>query len=397
MMGSGELEFTGPSYPVLLSQFAMATAGYGGSVMRAIVVGGGIAGLASALALTRRGWQVQVFERAPEFIEVGAGLSLWPNALRALDALGVGEPVRSRATLGGQVGIRDVAGRWLSRADTAELERRYGLTAMIHRADLLAVLRAAVPDEVLRPGITVTRVRPDGTVDHSGGQSRADVVVGADGLASVTRQSLWPGAPGPRYAGYTAWRVVTAPVPVGEASESWGRGERFGYAPLADGRIYCYAAANAPEGAPGGGLAGLRARFGGWHDPIPALLEAAGVGAVLHHDLYELPPLASYTCGNVALAGDAAHAMTPNLGQGACQALEDAVVLGAVMASGEGLGAYDRQRRPRTQMVTRRAHRIGVVAQWASPAAVAARNAALRLLPASSFARSLAPVLDWAA
>ena len=365
--------------------------------MKAIIVGGGIGGLASALALTERGWQVEVLERAPEFTEAGAGLSLWPNALRALDALGVGEPVRGRAALEGQAGIRDTAGRWLSRTDTAELERRYGPTAMIHRADLLAVLRAGVTDGALRPGTTVTGVRADGTVLHSGGRSTADLVVGADGVRSITRQSLWPGAPAPRYAGYTAWRLVTPPVPVTETAESWRRGERFGYFPLPDGRVYCYATANAPEGASDGGLAGLRARFGGWHHPIPALLDAAAPEAVLHHDLYELPPLKTYTVGNVVLAGDAAHAMTPDLGQGACQALEDAVVLGTVMSSGAGPGAYDRQRRPRTQMITRRSHQIGVAAQWASPAAVTVRNTALRLLPSTSVVRSLAPVLDWAA
>jgi 2-polyprenyl-6-methoxyphenol hydroxylase-like FAD-dependent oxidoreductase len=177
----------------------------------------------------------------------------------------------------------------------------------------------------------------------------------------------------------------------------WGRGERFGYAPLPDGRVYCYATANAPEGASDGGLPELRRRFGSWHHPIPALLEAADPGAVLHHDLYELPQLKTYTCGTVVLAGDAAHAMTPNLGQGACQALEDAVVLGNVMASGGGLTAYDRQRRPRTQMIARRSRQIGAAAQWASPAAVNLRNTALRLLPSSSFARSIAPILDWAA
>jgi 2-polyprenyl-6-methoxyphenol hydroxylase-like FAD-dependent oxidoreductase len=365
--------------------------------MKAVVIGGGIAGLASALALTRRGWQVEVLERAPEFTEVGAGLSLWPNALRALDALGVGELVRDRAVLQGPVGIRDPAGRWLSRTDTADLQRRYGLAAMIHRADLLAVMRAAFPEGALRPGTLVSAVRADGTVTHSGGECRADLIVGADGVRSATRRSVWPGAPEPRYAGYTSWRMVCPPVPVTETSECWGRGERFGYAPLPDGRVYLYATANAPEGASDGGLAELRRRFGSWHHPIPALLEAVDPGSVLHHDLYELPDLTTYTSGAVVLAGDAAHAMTPNLGQGACQALEDAVVLGTVMASGDGLTAYDRQRRPRTQMIARRSRQVGVAAQWASPAAVRLRDIALRLLPSSSFARSVAPILDWAA
>jgi 2-polyprenyl-6-methoxyphenol hydroxylase-like FAD-dependent oxidoreductase len=363
--------------------------------MKAIIVGGGIGGLASAVALSQHGWQVEVLERAPAFTEAGAGLSLWPNALRALDALGVAEAIRGRARLEGKAGIRDASGRWLSRTDIAELERRYGPTAMIHRADLLAVLCAAVPGEALQPGITVSQAGADGTVVHAGGESHADLVVGADGIHSVVRTSVWPDAPAPRYVGYTSWRVVTPPVPVSESGESWGRGERFGYAPLPDGRIYCYATANASAGATGGGLAGLRRRFAGWHDPIPALLDAADQKALLHNDLYELPPLTTYASGKVVLIGDAAHAMTPDLGQGACQALEDAVVLAKTLADGDGLDAYDRRRRPRTQMIAQRAHRVGAAAQWASPIAAGLRNTALRLLPTSALIRSLTPVLHW--
>lgn len=379
--------------------------------MRAIIAGGGIGGLAAALALVRRGWDVEVLERAPAFAEVGAGLSLWPNGLRALDALGVGAQVRGRARLEGQAGIQDSAGRWITRTDTAALERRFGSVAMIHRADLLEVLRGAVPADSLRYGVTVRHVSPGGTVAHSGGESRADLVVGADGIRSAVRASIWPDAPAPRYAGYTAWRMVTPPIQVGgtvlddpvlddpvldDTVESWGAGERFGYVPLPDGRVYCFAVANAREGDPGQGLAGLRARFSGWHHPIPALLDATAPDAVLHDDLYELPPLRTYTAGQVVLVGDAAHAMTPDLGQGACQALEDAVVLAASQDGPGGLAAYDRARRRRTQMITLRSHRIGVAAQWESPLAVRLRNTALRLLPHSSFIRSLAPVLDWA-
>ncbi|MFF5477734.1 FAD-dependent monooxygenase [Streptomyces sp. NPDC012935] len=362
---------------------------------KAIVVGGGIGGLATALALTSKGWTVEVLERAPELREVGAGLSLWPNALRALGALGVGDRVRAQAMSESATGIRDDRGRWLSRLDTAEMARRHGTAAMIHRADLLALLAQALPSGVLRTGVEVTGVLPDGSVAHSAGLSSAQLVVGADGIRSAVRNSVWPGAAAPRYAGYATWRAVTGPITIEGSGESWGRGARFGYAALPDGRAYCYAAATAEEGAPLWGLDELRRRFGSWHDPIPALLNATSPDAVLRHDIYELPPLPTFVRGRVALVGDAAHAMTPNLGQGACQALEDAVVLAACMEHPDGLHAYDAQRRPRTQMITRRAHQVGLMGQWSSRAAVTLRNAALRALPGSSFQKSLDPVLAW--
>ncbi|WP_280477191.1 FAD-dependent monooxygenase [Nocardia asiatica] len=361
----------------------------------ALVVGGGIGGLAAAVAFLRQGWRVEVLERAAEITEVGAGLSLWPNALRALDALGVGEQVRDRAVEEGAAGIRDRAGRWLTRIDAEAIRARYGSPVMMHRADLVDVLRSALPARAVRTGVAVAEARADGTVVHSAGTSGGDVVVGADGLRSVVRRAVC-GAVRPRYSGYTAWRMVVAPhEPVTGMGESWGRGERFGYVPLADGRVYCFATANMPEGTPGGGAAELRARFGGWHEPIPALLAAAGEAEVLKHDLYDLPALKTFVAGRIALVGDAAHAMLPTLGQGACQALEDAVVLGRVAAAGAGLGDYDRERRPRTRMIASRSRRIGAVAQLSFPPSVAIRDALVRAIPDSVQLRSLASVLDW--
>ncbi len=361
---------------------------------RAIVVGGGIGGLATALAFRGQGWEVEVLERAPEFGEVGAGLSLWPNALRALDELGVGGQVRTRSLLEGQAGIKDARGRWLTRTDNEAIRSRYGDVAMIHRADFIEILREALPADVLRPGTEVERVEPDGTVVHSSGLSRGDVVVGADGSGSTVRRSLW-GPVQPRYAGYAAWRWVTPPLDLPDSAECWGLGERFGYVPLQDGRVYCFAVADAAEGTPSEGVAGLRRRFGSWADPVPRLVDAADDAKLLHHEISDLPPLSSYVRGQVALLGDAAHAMTPNLGQGACQALEDAVVLAEVVGRGEPLAEYDRLRRPRTQMVLTRSRRIGAVAQSSSRPLAAIRDLTLRCLPSASFTRSLAPVLDW--
>jgi 2-polyprenyl-6-methoxyphenol hydroxylase-like FAD-dependent oxidoreductase len=376
-----------------------------GSTRKAIVVGGGIGGAAAAVALNRRGWEVEVLERAPSFAELGAGLSLWPNALRALDALGLGEPVRARALVEAEAGIRRSSGAWLARTDLEELGRRFGALTMIHRADLHQALLAAVPAGALRSGVAVEAVEPgpeSAAVTHRSGSESADLVVGADGIGSAVRRALWPRGPQPRYAGYTAWRLIAPALekPCGGA-ESWGRGERFGFAPLADGRVYAFATASVAAGgsAADGELAELRRRFGRWHAPIPEILEGADEGAVLRHDIEELPPLPSFVGGRVALVGDAAHAMTPNLGQGACQALEDAVVLAALLDShdrvDDALAAYDAVRRPRTEGIAARSRRIGRVAQWRSPPAVMLRDGLMRVAPASSQLRSLAPILEW--
>ncbi|APE34239.1 monooxygenase [Nocardia mangyaensis] len=360
----------------------------------AVVVGGGIGGMAAAVALRARGWSVQVYEQASEIAEVGSGIGLWPNALRALDALGVGTAVRDSAIEEQSAGIRDARGRWLSRTDAATMRRRFGAPVMIHRAALLDILRAEVPDSVVRTGVAVESVDCDGTVTHAADTATADLIVGADGIRSVVRRAVC-GEVSARYAGYTVWRaVVEIDRPLTEYGETWGRGARFGMVPLTDGRIYCFAVYNAPEHAPGT-LAEVRARFAGWHDPIPALLAAADTNTVLHNDVYDLPALPTFTAGRVALLGDAAHAMTPNLGQGACQALEDAVVLARLANDPDGLARYDRERRPRTQMIARRSARIGAIGQLSARPLVALRDTALRLTPPSAPFRSLAPILDW--
>ncbi|MBH0780292.1 FAD-dependent oxidoreductase [Nocardia bovistercoris] len=360
----------------------------------AVIVGGGIGGLATAIALSRRGWDVEVLERSPRLTALGAGLSLWSNALRALDALGVGAQVRARAREEVGAGIRDSRGRRLARSDMAAVRARYGLPIVIHRADLLDILRAALPESAVRTGISVTEVCTDGVVTHSGSRETADLVVGADGIRSVVRRAVC-GHIEPVYAGYTAWRTVLTPrEPLLDMGESWGRGERFGFTPLPDGRVYAFACANMPPDAEIDGPSELRRRFGHWHNPIPSLLDAIDPAALLRHDIYDLPRLDTYVRGRVALVGDAAHAMTPNLGQGACQALEDAVVL-ARHADEPDLTDYDRERRPRARMIADRSARIGQVAQLSSPPVVFARDLALRAIPALAQVRGLAPVLDW--
>ncbi|NAZ88599.1 FAD-dependent monooxygenase, partial [Kineococcus indalonis] len=379
-------------------------------------------GLAAAAGLARSGWRVDLHERAADVEPVGAGISLWPNALRALDALGVGDEVRRRAALGTGSGIRRPDGRWIGRSDVADAVReRFGdPLVVLARSELTDLLAALLPEGCRHPADPVARVEPGdphggarALVVLAGGQRvEADLVVAADGIASPLRTALFAGHPGPSYAGYTAWRFL-APAPPGAAgSETWGPGgQRFAIVPMAGGRVYCYATATAPPGVRTEDEAQeLRRRFGGWHEPIPQLLAGLPARDVLHHDVLELAtPLPRFHAGRVALLGDAAHAMTPELGQGGCLALEDAVTLavltapvaGGALAPGalpRALERYTRLRLPRTTRIAARSRSVGRLTQASGPVGARLRDLSGRLagaVPAALVARGLAPVVDW--
>ncbi|MER8236190.1 FAD-dependent monooxygenase [Streptomyces sp. NPDC094049] len=385
-------------------------------VRHAVVAGGGIGGLTAAVGLSRRGWHVTVCERASVLTGVGAGIVLAPNALRALESIGLSPGSWAGDALPGQVGLRTPDGTWLTRSDSGSLSARHGTAARaVHRGFLIDTLATALPVGTLRLGVSVTGVDDTGdsvTVRTSAGDLRADVALGADGIRSVLRGQLFPGHRGLRHAGEAGWRAVLpgAGLPAQEAAETWGRGERFGVVPLSDGRVYVYATAVSGPGArtgvgPADHHAELTRRFGAWHDPIPALLDRLDqrtpdrVG-ILHHDFHELAaPLPRFHTGRAALLGDAAHAMTPNMGQGGCQAIEDAVVVAHLLASTDdapvALAAYTEARHRRTTLISRRSRRLGELARLSHPLAVPLRNLAVRAMPRALSRRAQDTVLDW--
>ena len=373
-----------------------------------IVVGGGIGGLTAALALRRDGHEVVVLERRPTSEEAGAGISLWPNAMRILRELGVGEALESAAISDGRATIRTPRGRRLSVTDMDEIGHRYAAPlAVVHRSHLLEVLRDAVGEDALRLGATCTGVVQDDRLARAqladGSQVEAEVLVAADGVGSRLRDALIDkGAV--HDTGLVAWRAV---VPVNGvdieavAGEAWGRGDMFGAAPLTGGRLYWFASSRAPAfaaGAEADERERLLERFAGWHDPIPAIIEATPPDAIIRTPLRELTPLPVWTSGRVALLGDAAHAMLPNLGQGGCQAIEDAAALGRSLRAGAGvpeaLRAYEHSRKPRADRIARQSRQMSAVAHLRSPVAATLRNLAMRAAPASATLRRLDAVVQ---
>ena len=370
----------------------------------ALIIGAGIGGLASALALKQSGWDVRVLERRPGLSEARSGISVWPNGLRALDVLGLCDAVVADAALIGSGGVRTPAGRWVARTDLIDaVYKRHGRPlVMTQRRALIDLLVEAVGRERVDLGSTVSDVGTwagKGWVQTGDDYLPADLVVLADGSRSQLRGKVLKGHdPQLRYAGYTTWRFVTD-LPAGpvEASETWGpNGRRFAILPLGQHLVYCYATDNAPQGG-GSTLSGLEALFRGWHDPIPALLDGLDPDTVIRTDAIEMgdPPTWLHR-GRVVLLGDSAHAMTPDLGQGGCQALEDAVSIGALLADDIDLGLveYSASRGPRGADLVRRSGRIGRIYQrpiWLPKLEVRVTSR----LPATVVMRALDPVLDW--
>jgi 2-polyprenyl-6-methoxyphenol hydroxylase-like FAD-dependent oxidoreductase len=375
--------------------------------MKAIIVGGGIGGLSAAIALRQNGCEVEVYERAPAIREVGAGISLWANAVKILDRLGVGAEIRARKEESGSGALRNKAGTVLSRMRFDELERICKAPMIfIHRAELIDVLKRAIPDEAVHLGAELQSFEAGANgvaVSFADGRSaRGDILMAADGLRSRVRLKLFPNTP-PRYAGYSSFRAIcTYPhEKAGDAwGETWGRGVRFGLIPMSHNRIYWFLARNAAEGvaltpAQRKDIAVQAAT--GWHAPVPDVIGATAPDAIIQADIHDIDAPRTFHSGRVVLLGDAAHAMQPNLGQGACQAIEDAFVLAKCLKEKQEIAAafaaYDKLRVEHTRAVIREAHKFGRVCQLSNPLACWLRDIAVRCTPAKM---SLRPLIRFA-
>lgn len=371
-----------------------------GMGQKIVIIGAGIAGLTTAVALARKGLEAEVYEQAPELKEVGAGLGLWGNAFRALRVIGLADEVVRLGGAPAGSGVQNPEGAWLLYQPYEVMHRRWGAGfSSVHRAELHRLLADQVDPSAIHLDARCTGISDAANVVRArfadGREVEADVLVGADGAHSVVRTALLGPAP-LRYRGYTSLGALTpagsVPLPH-DGSETWGRGIRFGVAPTSGERVVWYAVWKAPAGGAAVSTEHLLRLFGSWHEPVRAVIEATPPDTTVRKDVYDRLPTRTWARGRVALLGDAIHLMTPDLGQGACQAMVDAVTLADCLAQPGGVPAalvnYQRRRWRNAALTTMLARTFGGMGQLHRPLTCGARDAVIRAMPLSVQLRQL--------
>ena len=366
------------------------------------IIGGGICGLVTALALEQRGITPSIYEAASEYRPVGAGLLLQTNALLVLDRLGVADRIQDAGVSLDDSVIQSPSGRVLKRFDLDRIERDefgYGFVA-IHRADLQAILLDELDTEVELEKRCQAVTDTDGPTAQfaDGTHVHPDVIIGADGINSTVRNVVVPDIE-PRTLDVVAYRAIATTVDLTEEHQAqgveiWGKGTYTGGAPLDENRFYWFGTAPASTLDPADHpdpRSELREQFAAYPEPIPTVLDSLGTDEVFITSLKEVPRLDSWSRGAVCLAGDAAHAMLPFAGQGAAQAIEDGLLLAHSLSAtshwSEAFKVYERERKPRADRIRSESRRLARLGSIQSGIGSKTRNLAVELVPDVLFER----------
>lgn len=361
-----------------------------------IISGAGIAGLTTAIALQKEGYHVKVLERTRELKVAGAGLGLGANAWKGLERLGITNDLELKCNLIKSTKFLDQKGHLINKMDIERLNRKYGFAYFtVHRADLHKVLVQHLLPATLELGkkvINFENNKSGVTVYLEDGSSfEGKALIAADGIHSVIRKNCLPDV-NPRFSGYTCWRsVVKVPKEKfvsGDFTETWGSKGRVGIVPLVDNQIYWFACVNAPfqsQRMSDFTTTDLYPIFQDYHSPIPDLLKWTRDENLVWNDIMDLKPLSRFSFDKTLLIGDAAHATTPNIGQGAGQAIEDAIILSNVLKRNNNIqdafNEFEKLRIPKTKKVVNLSWRIGKAAQLENRLQIKIRNSAMRMLP----------------
>lgn len=370
------------------------------------ILGGGIAGLTTAIALKKIGIDSEIFEGSAQLSPMGAGLGLGKNAIMAFDALGIKEEVCKRGKLLPDFAILDQVGKVIKQPTDITSMRSFDADNFtIHRADLHQFLLSKFASNKVHLGKRLQDfvIHPESIdlIFEDGTRHTTDYLIVAEGIHSVVRKKLIPTAT-PRYAGYSCWRaVIDDTLTVTKASETWGAKGRFGIVPLQNSKTYWFACINGSQNSEhfkNFGTNELLSNFKDYHHPIPEIISNTSDEQLIWNDILDLEPLNQFAFGRIILIGDAAHATTPNMGQGACQAIEDAVTLSQCMKKHtdieQAFYAFEQLRLKRTAWVINTSRQVGKLAQMENRFLISLRNAALRMAPPTLERKQLKKIME---
>jgi len=366
------------------------------------IVGAGIGGLTAALMLRQKGFTVSVYEAAPEIKPVGAGIVMANNAMQVFKKLGIQDRIEYAGNKVSVMEITDEQLRPLSMMRPEKFGQQYGVCNIaIHRADLQKILAETFGNENIHLSKRLSSIGQGNRLKlhfEDNTSATAGVLIGADGIRSVVRQHILDGTV-IRGSGQVCWRgICKTGVPEKyrhTAVEAWGRGKRFGFVQLDGEKVYWYAVINK-------GLLkeqkDIPALFTGFHPDLLDMAEKTGMEDIHFSEIADLKPLSRWSAGNICLLGDAAHATTPNLGQGACQAVEDAYALGVLLSPGNNIEnafrSYEKMRVKKAHAVVSRSRILGQIAHIENGAGRWLRNALMKLTPSSAADRQLQWLFD---
>lgn len=352
------------------------------------IIGGGIAGLTFARCLSENDYEVHIFEKKQEFGEVGAAISVFPNALCVMDEIGLLDHILNTSGKFENVFLKTHKGNILSKSTP---KSDYPVVC-IHRADLHKILLNNINANLhIGSGVKQLNNLDNSKVEVIFDNDETlvfDAVVGADGIHSVVRKHIINDGK-PVFRGYNIWRgVVKTNFDIGYASETYGKGKRVGIVPIKNGVYGWWATYNEEfleDDLPEGTKQKLKRLFGDWHHPIPELIESTE--DILKNSLSDRVPYKGWTQGNITLIGDAAHPTTPNLGQGGCMAIEGAYLLAKCInkygLSAKAYNIYEKHQFPRSKGIIKESLKLGKIGQTSNPILISLRNFFFKIIPSS--------------
>ena len=356
------------------------------------IIGGGIGGLTTGLFLKKAGLNYTIFESAPEIKPVGAGIIIANNAMQVYQKLGIHKKIEEAGNRISFMKITDHQLKAMSVIDLARYEKKYGLhNVAIHRGALQEILANENGYENISLNKRLKQVSDNQSIHLKfEDQSEADTkyLIAADGIHSVVRQQIVNQSV-TRDAQQNCWRgIAQMNLPAQykhELNEAWGNGKRIGFVQIADNKVYWYALLNKSIKVENN--ESIIDYFSDFHEVIKEVLYNTPKDKIILSEIHDLSPIKNWVNGNICLLGDAAHATTPNLGQGACQAIEDAYVLGTLLTQNsnvqEAFQQYNQLRISKAHLVVNTSWKIGKMAHIDSKLGIWFRNTIMKMIPAS--------------